>query len=146
MVRAYVAALILLSGLVSGVAHANDEALKPTWSQLSDDQRKVLAPLSAEWDTLRPWQRGPLLSAPLYRFYENDLLAYCQAIWRDLPDPAQFVLTCLASANLAQLWRVVDARLAEVAAGPRAWLRTDADTCPEFHIARPPAASSGSAP
>ena len=61
MVRAYIAALILLSGLVSGVANSNDEALKPTWSQLSDDQRKVLAPLSAEWDTLRPWQREKML-------------------------------------------------------------------------------------
>lgn len=95
---------------------------------------------------LRPWHRGPLLPAPLYRFYENDLLAYCQAIWRDLPDPEGFVPTCLAPANLAQLWRAVDARLAETAAGPRAWLRSDADTCPEFHIVRPAGTSVGSAP
>ncbi len=32
-----------------------------TWSQLSDDQRKVLAPLGKEWDTLRPWQREKML-------------------------------------------------------------------------------------
>ncbi len=32
-----------------------------TWSQLSDDQHKVLAPLGAEWDTLRPWQREKML-------------------------------------------------------------------------------------
>ena len=32
-----------------------------TWSQLSNDQRKVLAPLGSEWDTLRPWQREKML-------------------------------------------------------------------------------------
>ena len=32
-----------------------------TWVQLSDDQRKVLAPLGSEWDTLRPWQREKML-------------------------------------------------------------------------------------
>ena len=32
-----------------------------TWNQLSDDQRKVLAPLGTEWDTLRPWQREKML-------------------------------------------------------------------------------------
>lgn len=95
---------------------------------------------------LRPWHRGPLLPPPLPRFYENDLLAYCQAIWRDLPDPAQFVPTCLAPPNLAQLWQAVRRRLAEVAAGPRAWLRTDADTCPEFHIVRPAAPAPGRSP
>lgn len=91
---------------------------------------------------LRPWHRGPLIAAPLLRFYENDLLAYCQSIWRDLPDPAEFVPTCLAPANLAQLWHAVRARLDETAAGPRAWLATDADTCPKFQIARQPAGSA----
>lgn len=91
---------------------------------------------------LRPWHRGPLVAAPLVRFYENDLLAYCQQIWRDLPDPAQFVATCLRPANLAQLWRAVDDRLAETAAGPRAWLRSDADTCPAFTIAHAASAVS----
>ena len=32
-----------------------------TWQQLSNDQRKVLAPLGSEWDTLRPWQREKML-------------------------------------------------------------------------------------
>jgi len=86
---------------------------------------------------LRPWHRGPLVSAPLVRFYENDLLAYCQQIWRDLADPAQFAATCLLPPNLDQLWRAVDERLRESAAGPHTWLRTDADTCPEFCIVRP---------
>jgi Protein of unknown function (DUF3106) len=31
------------------------------WTQLSDEQKKVLAPLSSEWDTLRPWQREKML-------------------------------------------------------------------------------------
>ncbi len=31
------------------------------WSQLTEDQRKVLAPLGGEWDTLRPWQREKML-------------------------------------------------------------------------------------
>ena len=37
------------------------EAPTKTWSQLTDDQHKVLAPLGAEWDTLRPWQREKML-------------------------------------------------------------------------------------
>ncbi|MBC7756916.1 MAG: DUF3106 domain-containing protein [Bdellovibrio sp.] len=32
-----------------------------TWAQLTDDQRKVLAPLGSQWDTLRPWQREKML-------------------------------------------------------------------------------------
>lgn len=90
---------------------------------------------------LRPWHRGPLVAAPLVRFYENDLLAYCQQIWRDLPDPAAFVPMFLAPANVAQLWRAVAARLAETAAGPHTWLRNDADTCPAFDLRRPACAS-----
>jgi hypothetical protein len=43
----------------------NDEsvAAKPQvmWAQLTDEQRKVLSPLSSEWDTLRPWQREKML-------------------------------------------------------------------------------------
>ncbi|WAS98600.1 hypothetical protein [Nannocystis punicea] len=89
---------------------------------------------------LRRWHRGPLVPAPLARFYENDLLAYCQQIWRDLVDPSQFAPTCLLAANLDQLWRAVDDRLRESAAGPGAWLWNDADTCPRFHITRPPRA------
>ncbi len=32
-----------------------------TWVQLTEDQRKVLAPLGSQWDTLRPWQREKML-------------------------------------------------------------------------------------
>ncbi len=32
-----------------------------TWAQLTPEQKKVLAPLGAEWDTLRPWQREKML-------------------------------------------------------------------------------------
>lgn len=31
------------------------------WAQLTPEQKKVLAPLGAEWDTLRPWQREKML-------------------------------------------------------------------------------------
>jgi hypothetical protein len=40
---------------------ASSDMPMQTWSQLSDEQRKVLAPLGAEWDTLRPWQREKML-------------------------------------------------------------------------------------
>jgi len=33
----------------------------PVWTTLSEDQRKVLAPLADEWDSLRPWQRERML-------------------------------------------------------------------------------------
>ena len=39
---------------------ANDASAQ-NWSQLSDAERKVLAPLGTEWDTLRPWQREKML-------------------------------------------------------------------------------------
>ena len=32
-----------------------------TWVQLTENQRKVLAPLGSQWDTLRPWQREKML-------------------------------------------------------------------------------------
>lgn len=38
-----------------------DDSQQVTWTQLTEDQRKVLAPLSSEWDTLRPWQREKML-------------------------------------------------------------------------------------
>lgn len=38
-----------------------DEASTKSWSQLSDDQRKILSALGNEWDTLRPWQRSKML-------------------------------------------------------------------------------------
>lgn len=43
-------------------ASSKDNHVPPkAWSQLSDSERKVLAPLGAEWDTLRPWQRERML-------------------------------------------------------------------------------------
>jgi hypothetical protein len=50
---------------------------------------------------------------PLARFYESDLTGYCQAVWRDLPDPAAFAPTFLHPANLDQLHAVLAARVAE---------------------------------
>ena len=41
--------------------NSTSEAAAKNWAQLSDDQRKVLAPLGSEWDTLRPWQREKML-------------------------------------------------------------------------------------
>lgn len=40
---------------------ASDEAPTQRWSQLTDDQRKILSALGGEWDTLRPWQRAKML-------------------------------------------------------------------------------------
>ena len=40
---------------------AANEAPIQSWRQLSDSQRKVLSPLGAEWDSLRPWQREKML-------------------------------------------------------------------------------------
>lgn len=83
---------------------------------------------------LRPWHRGPLMSAPLVRFYENDLLSYCQSVWRDLPEPAAFVPTFTARGNAAQLDEAIARRLEASAAGPLAW--RGADCCPRFEIER----------
>lgn len=41
--------------------NSTSQASNKKWAQLSDEQRKVLAPLGAEWDTLRPWQREKML-------------------------------------------------------------------------------------
>ena len=38
-----------------------DTAPTQSWSQLTDDQRKILSALGGEWDTLRPWQREKML-------------------------------------------------------------------------------------
>lgn len=40
---------------------ANEQAPQKNWAQLSESERAVLAPLGAEWDTLRPWQRERML-------------------------------------------------------------------------------------
>ena len=46
------------SSLYDGVA---TDASAQNWNQLTDSERKVLAPLGTEWDTLRPWQREKML-------------------------------------------------------------------------------------
>jgi len=51
--------IFLLAMLFNGIAFANDTTV--TWVQLNDEQRQVLNPLAAEWDTLRPWQREKML-------------------------------------------------------------------------------------
>jgi len=82
-----------------------------------------------------------LAPQPLARFYENDLIAFCQAIWRDLPGPAEFAPTFTRPANLRQLHAALDHRLAPLARGLRslpAWLREPSDPRPDFHIERPP--------
>lgn len=38
-----------------------DPAANVAWSQLTEQQRAVLAPLGGEWDSLRPWQREKML-------------------------------------------------------------------------------------
>lgn len=50
----------LSNSLNDGESSANQVPMK-SWSELSDSERKVLAPLGAEWDTLRPWQREKML-------------------------------------------------------------------------------------
>lgn len=57
---------------------------------------------------------------PLARFYENDLTGYCQAIWRDLPDPAAFAATFRDPRNLDQLHAALAAR---IAATQKPWWR-----------------------
>ncbi len=52
-------ALSLLFLFTLSIAHAQDAM--PSWSQLTEDQQKVLSPLAAEWDSLRPWQREKML-------------------------------------------------------------------------------------
>lgn len=41
--------------------NSTSQASTKNWAQLSEEQRKVLAPLGHEWDTLRPWQREKML-------------------------------------------------------------------------------------
>jgi Protein of unknown function (DUF3106) len=46
---------------LSDASSKDSHAPIKTWSELSGDERKVLAPLGSEWDTLRPWQREKML-------------------------------------------------------------------------------------
>lgn len=51
----------LSNGLSDGGVSSGNQAPMKSWSELTDGERKVLAPLGAEWDTLRPWQREKML-------------------------------------------------------------------------------------
>lgn len=48
-------------GVIKTNVSDTSDASQVTWAQLTADQKKVLAPLGAEWDTLRPWQREKML-------------------------------------------------------------------------------------
>lgn len=62
MASAFFTAITLVLVLCAGQAAAEPESTqRPTWAELSADQKKVLQPLAAEWDTLRPWQRERML-------------------------------------------------------------------------------------
>lgn len=50
----------LNSGLSDDSSKDSHAPIK-SWDQLTGDERKVLAPLGSEWDTLRPWQREKML-------------------------------------------------------------------------------------
>lgn len=88
---------------------------------------------------LEAWDRhaGRLPPEPLARFYENDLLAYCQVIWRDLPEPAAFAPTFVHPRNLAQLHAALDARITELGRGLLGWLINTPAAPTRFVIDRP---------
>lgn len=48
-------------GAIKNDLSPDDPAANVTWAQLTEQQRVVLSPLKAEWDTLRPWQREKML-------------------------------------------------------------------------------------
>lgn len=88
---------------------------------------------------LAAWDRHPLPDPPepLARFYENDLVAYCQSIWSDLPGPDAFAPTFELPANLRQLHAVLALRLAELARGLPGWHIETPATPPPFCVERP---------
>ena len=52
----------LVMGDIGAIQTVSDkDGSQVTWAQLTPEQKKVLAPLGAEWDTLRPWQREKML-------------------------------------------------------------------------------------
>ena len=88
----------------------------------------------------RPGVRGRLSREPLARFFESDLMAYCQAIWRDLPDPAAFAPTFTLASNLRQLHAALARRVAESRRDLLAALRGGPVAPPCFELGRPPRA------
>ena len=77
---------------------------------------------------------------PLTRFYENDLPNYCQAIWRDLADPAAFAPTFRDPHNLAQLHAALAARITTARRSLWHRLRDAEDPPPNYTIVQRPAA------
>lgn len=82
---------------------------------------------------------GPFVPEPLARFYENDLTGYCQAIWRDLPDPAGFAATFRDPHNLEQLHAALAARITESRRSLWHRLRDADDPPPAWTITQRPA-------
>jgi hypothetical protein len=82
---------------------------------------------------------GPFIPEPLARFYENDLTNYCQAIWRDLADPAAFAPTFREPTNLAQLHAALDRRITESQRSLWHRLRDAPDHDPAYAIVQRPA-------
>lgn len=48
-----------------------DPSTHLSWTQLSNEQKRVLAPLGAEWDQLRPWQREKMLDI-VHEYHKMD--------------------------------------------------------------------------
>lgn len=56
------ASTVLAMGDVGTIkTNSPDDVKQVKWAELTGEQRKVLAPLGKEWDTLRPWQREKML-------------------------------------------------------------------------------------
>lgn len=81
---------------------------------------------------------GFAVPEPLARFYESDLTGYCQAIWRDLPDPAAFAATYLLPTNLAQLHAALAVRVVETRRPLLRRWRDPLAKAPTFTIHPPP--------
>lgn len=50
-----------MDALKSDLVVSSDDQRQPTWFELSNEQKTILAALGAEWDRLRPWQREKML-------------------------------------------------------------------------------------
>lgn len=48
-------------GAIKSDSSPSDPAANVAWSELTEQQRNVLSPLSSAWDTLRPWQKEKML-------------------------------------------------------------------------------------
>jgi hypothetical protein len=52
--RALVAGLILALSLLSPAGAVVPELRQPSWAELSQEQKQILAPLSRDWDKMEP--------------------------------------------------------------------------------------------